>query len=67
VLDANEAAIEEAGVVMHSYTAPGEGHGIFERPAFYEMEVNGVTLVDWVTRLITGDPVDDVHCVDCDA
>jgi Pectinacetylesterase len=67
VLDANEAAIEDAGVVMHSYTAPGEGHGIFEWPAFYEMEVNGVTLVDWVTRLITGDPVDDVHCVDCDA
>jgi hypothetical protein len=67
VLDANEAAIEEAGVILHSYTAPGEGHGIFERPAFYEMEVDGVTLVDWVTRLITGDPVDDVHCVDCDA
>jgi Pectinacetylesterase len=67
VLDANEAAIEDAGVVVHSYTAPGEGHGIFEWPAFYEMEVNGVTLVDWVTRLITGDPVDDVHCVDCDA
>jgi hypothetical protein len=65
VIDANEAAIEEAGVVLHSYTAPGNGHGIFEWPAFYEMEVNGVTLVDWVTRLITGEAVDDVHCDPC--
>jgi hypothetical protein len=34
VIDANEAAIEEAGVVPHSYTAPGHGHGIFEWPRF---------------------------------
>ena len=31
-IDANEAAIEEAGVVLHSYTAPGDGHGILEWP-----------------------------------
>ena len=54
VIDANEAAIEKAGVVLHSYTAPGTGHGIFEWPKFYEMEVNGEKLVDWVTRLIEG-------------
>ena len=54
VIDANEAAIEEAGVVLHSYTAPGDGHGIFEWPKFYELEVNGEKLVDWVTRLIEG-------------
>jgi Pectinacetylesterase len=67
VLDANEAAIEDAGVVLHSYTAPGDGHGIFEWPTFYEMEVNGVKLVDWVAALIAGEPFDDVHCVDCEA
>ena len=66
LLDANEAAIEEGGVVVHSYTAPGAGHGIFEWPEFYELEVNGVRLVDWVTRLITGEPMDDVHCVECE-
>jgi hypothetical protein len=22
-------------------------------------------LVDWVTRLIEGEPVDDVHCTEC--
>jgi hypothetical protein len=64
-IDANEAAIEEAGVVLHSYTAPGNGHGIFEWPRFYELEVNGVKLVDWVTRLIEGEPVEDVHCQEC--
>jgi hypothetical protein len=67
VIDANEAAIEDAGVVVHSYTAPGDGHGIFEWPKFYEIEVNGDKLVDWVTRLIEGRTVDDVHCQKCRA
>jgi Pectinacetylesterase len=65
VIDANEAAIEKAGVDLHSYTAPGDGHGIFEYPKFYELEVNGVKLVDWVTRLIEGESLDDVHCQQC--
>ena len=65
VIDTNEAAIEKAGVVLHSYTVPGDGHGIFEWPKFYEIEVNDVTLVDWVTRLIEGKSVDDVHCQKC--
>jgi Pectinacetylesterase len=66
-IDANEAAIEKAGVVLHSYTAPGNGHGIFEWPRFYEIEVNGEKLVDWVTRLIEGESIDDVHCQECRA
>jgi hypothetical protein len=65
VIDANEAWIEDAGLVQHSYTAPGDGHGIFEYETFYEVEVNGETLVDWVNRLIKGEPVDDVHCQRC--
>jgi hypothetical protein len=65
VIDANEAAIEAAGVVQHSYTAPGDGHGIFEYERFYELEVNGEKLVDWVRRLIEGEPADDVHCEPC--
>jgi hypothetical protein len=67
VLDANEAAIEDAGVDLHSYVAPGDGHGIFDYEAFYEMEVSGVKLVDWVAALIAGEPLDDVHCDDCEA
>jgi Pectinacetylesterase len=65
VIDANEAAIEKAGVVLYSYTAPGNGHGIFEWTRFYEMEVSGKKLANWVTRLIEGEPVDDVHCREC--
>jgi Pectinacetylesterase len=66
LIDANEAAIEAAGVVQHSYIAPGEGHRILELDSFYELEVNGVTLVDWVEALVTGKPLDDVHCEDCE-
>jgi hypothetical protein len=65
VIDANEAAIEAAGVVLHSYTAPGQGHGILEYETFYDMEVNGVRLVHWVEALIAGNPLDDVHCDEC--
>jgi hypothetical protein len=65
VIDANEAAIEKAGVVQRSYTAPGDGHGILEWPSFYELEGNGEKLVDWVARLIDGEPVADVHCQEC--
>jgi hypothetical protein len=66
VIDANEAAIEATGVVLHSYTAPGDEHGLFEWPAFYELEVNGVTLVDWVDALLAGQPLADVHCTECE-
>jgi hypothetical protein len=65
VIDSNEAAIEAAGVVLHSYTAPGQGHGILEYETFYNMDVNGVRLVDWVQALIAREPLDDVHCDEC--
>jgi hypothetical protein len=64
--DANEAAIESAGVTMHSYTAPGDDHGIFGWDKFYKIKVDGVRLADWVTALVTGEPPDDVHCDRCD-
>ena len=66
LIDANEAAIEAAGVEQHSYIAPGDGHRILELDEFYDLEVNDVRLVDWVEALIAGDPLDDVHCDDCE-
>jgi hypothetical protein len=66
-IDANEVAIEDAGVTQHSYTAPGDGHGIVVGGEFYEMEVDGVTLVDWVGALLAGEPFPDAHCDDCEA
>jgi hypothetical protein len=65
-IDTNEAAIEDAGVIQHSYTAPGHDHGIVVGGEFYEMEVNGVTLVDWVEAVLAGEPLPDVHCDDCE-
>ncbi|NGO80375.1 hypothetical protein G6045_32670 [Streptomyces sp. YC504] len=65
-IDANEAAIEKAGVTVHSYTAPTDDHGIFEWDKFYEIEVEGVRFADWVRDLATGDPPADVHCKNCD-
>jgi len=59
-------AIEAAGVSLHSFTAPGAGHGIFEFDSFYDLRVNGVRLVDWLHALITGRPRGDVHCDKCD-
>jgi hypothetical protein len=64
-IEANEAMIEAAGVSQHSYTAPGEHHGIVKGHGFYLMEVNGVRLVGWVKALIAGEPLNDVHCGAC--
>jgi hypothetical protein len=62
VIGKTAGSIAAAGVDLHSYTAPGEGHGIFEYDDFYETEVDGVRLVDWLDALVAGDPLDDVHC-----
>ena len=66
LIDANEAAIEAAGVTQHSYTAPGDDHGLFEFETFYDLEVDGVTLTDWLDALLSGQPLADVHCDDCE-
>lgn len=60
-IEANEAMIEAAGVSQHSYTAPGEQHGIVKGEDFYRMEVKGVRLVDWIKALIAGEPLEDVR------
>jgi len=54
IIDANESAVEAAGVTLHSYTAPGANHGIFEFDSFYDLKVDNVRLVDWLKQLTTG-------------
>jgi Pectinacetylesterase len=66
-IDANETQIEGAGVNLLSYIAPGDDHTALSDQAFYTETVNGVVLVDWVTRRIEGQPVNDVHCTSCTA
>lgn len=65
VIDDNEAMIEAAGVPLHSYTASGADHQIFEPDKFYEISVSGVRLVDWIDMLITGQSPNDIHCDQC--
>ena len=65
LIDANETQIESAGVNLLSYIAPGDDHTVLSDGGFYTEKVNGEQLVDWVTRLIEREPVDDVHCADC--
>ena len=61
----NEATIEAAGVNQFSFTAPGDDHTLIQSDDFYTMEVEGVALVDWLSRIVAGEEVDDVHCTDC--
>jgi Pectinacetylesterase len=65
LMDGNEAQIEGAGVNLVRYTAPGDEHTVLGDAPFYTETVDGVKLVDWVTRLIEGEPVVDVHCEKC--
>jgi hypothetical protein len=65
LVDANEAQIEEAGVDLLSYIAPGDDHTALTEDEFYTEEVGGEALLDWVARLVAGEPVADVHCTDC--
>jgi hypothetical protein len=67
LIDANETQVEGAGVNLLSYIAPGDEHGVLQHDSFYTEELDGEKLVDWVTRLVQGEPVDDVHCEECTA
>ncbi len=50
---------------FHSFTAGGSGHCVTVTPELYTIASNGVPLIDWVTALAKGEPVDDVVCEDC--
>lgn len=50
---------------FHSFTAGGSGHCVTVTPELYTIASNGVPLIDWVTALANGEPVDDVTCEDC--
>jgi hypothetical protein len=67
LIDGNEAQIEGAGVNLLSYVAPGQEHTVLTDQSFYTETVNGERLVEWVTNLIAGKPVEDVHCKACTA
>lgn len=67
LIDRNEAQIEATGADLLSYISPGDEHTILGRDEFYTHEVNGVSLLEWVTDLANGTPVTDNHCTECTA
>jgi hypothetical protein len=50
----NETQIENAGVNLLNYVAPGDDHLVLIDGLFYTETVNGEKLVDWVAGLIEG-------------
>lgn len=64
-IDATEDQVEAGGVPLAVYVAPGTEHTIIAQDEVYDMEVEGVRLIDWITELIDGGVPADVHCVDC--
>lgn len=66
LIDANETEIEASGVTLDSYISPGTNHTVLGKDGVYTEEVDGVRFIDWVTSLVAGEPVDDVHCTDCE-
>ncbi len=58
----NEAYIEDGGVPVASYLAPGTEHTILGRPALYDIEVDGTSFLDWLTAYANGEDVPDVAC-----
>ncbi|WP_051392901.1 pectin acetylesterase-family hydrolase [Glycomyces arizonensis] len=66
LIDANEAMIEDAGVNVLSYVAPGSHHLALDGDRFYAETVDGRALVDWVAEVVETGQAEDVHCTDCD-
>ena len=66
VLDVNEDLAESAGIDLPVYVAPGTDHTILGTEAFYELEVEGVRFVDWMTDFIAGATIQDVVCTECE-
>lgn len=64
-IEDNEAQIEADGVPVASYISPGTVHTILGDNAMYDLEVEGVPFIDWLTDFVAGDGVGDVVCVDC--
>lgn len=64
-IEANGTQIEQGGVDLHSYIAPGQSHTVLSSPGFYTETVEGVPLVNWVSDLIGRRPDPDVRCTAC--
>ena len=65
MIEANNELVEGEGVPLRSWLGPGTGHTSLGLDAFYEEEVDGTSLRDWVAAVVDGEDVDDVRCTEC--
>lgn len=65
MIDGNIKEVEDQGVLMRTWVGPGTLHTILTRPELYTVKVEGTSLLDWVTKLVDGGDVADVHCTEC--
>lgn len=61
LIDGNNQLVEAAGVDLHSWVGPGTEHVSTARDDVYTTEVNGTKLIDWISEVVDGDDVADVH------
>jgi hypothetical protein len=66
LLETNLNEITDAIPDFRYYVAGGDMHTILLRPEVYSYEVEGVRFVDWLTDLATGEPVQNVMCLNCE-
>jgi hypothetical protein len=66
LVDANDSLIESSGVEVSSWVGPGTQHvSTAADDDLYGAEVDGTTLVDWISAFLAGNDAADVHCTDC--
>jgi Pectinacetylesterase len=65
LIQTNEEQIEAAGVPIHSYIPAGTEHTILGSPEMYTLETAGASFLDWLTRYVAGEDVEDVVCTEC--
>lgn len=65
-MQANLAQITAGSAAFRSYLAPGYDHCVIDKNSFYDAEVSGKKLVDWLGAALADEPVSDVSCKDSD-
>lgn len=58
--------LEERIPTFHAFVLSGDQHGLMRADWFYDLEVDGVRLRDWIDDLVRGRPVASRYCAGCD-
>ena len=67
IIQANEAVHRGRRASRSPATShPGTDHTILGYDGMYDLEVDGVSFLDWLTDFVAGDDVPDVVCTDCE-